>query len=169
MNYYLFQQKLSQIEELLKKHIASFVLNKEACTLSEYVNAFFIFINDFDVVNLFGDDIIDYSYLACDLNITKYETAVEFEWNFRTHDNIDQDRNMIYFKAFFADRYVDNGEFKYHYIAIEEVYKVEDFRENIFFDVNLESSFQDMISDVYYQAMKDEEPIAMSIYRYSDN
>lgn len=169
MNYYLFHQKLSQIKERLKKHIATLVLNKEAPTLSEYIEAFCIFINDFDVVKFFGEDIIDYSYLACYLNITKYETMVAFEWNFRTHDDIDQDRNMIYFQMIFADRYVDDGEFKYHDLAIKEVHKVEYFGENIFFESNLESSLQDLISDIHYKAMKDEEPIAMAIYSYSDN
>jgi hypothetical protein len=172
MDFDLFQKKLSQIEDQLKSNFASLILNSRILILSEYVDAICVFINDFDVVNFFGEDIIDYSYLECRLYINKRETRVEFEWDFRTHDDIDEDRNMIYLNLIFADRYPHNAnqeKYHYHSVAIETVYKVQYFGENVLFDINLESSFQNMISDIHYQAMNDEEPIAMAIYSYSDN
>jgi len=172
MNFYLFQKKLSQIEDQLKSNFASLVLNSQVLILSEYVDAICVFINDFDVVKFFGEDIIDYSYLECHLNINKHQTNVEFEWDFRTHDYIDKDRNMIRLNLIFADRYPHNAnqeKYHYHSVAIETVYKVQYFGENVLFDANLESSFHNMISDIHYQAMKNEEPIAMAIYSYSDN
>jgi len=172
MNFYFFQKKLSQIEDQLKSNFTSLLLNSRFLTLSEYVDAICVFINDFDVVKFFGEDIIDYSYLGCYLHINKHETSVGFGWNFRTHDYIDEDRNMIRLHLIFADRYPHNTtqeEYHYHSVGIETVYKVQYFGENVLFDINLESSFQNMIADIHYQAMKDEEPIAMAIYRYSDN
>lgn len=172
MNFYFFQKKLSQIENKLKSYLVSSLLNGRALTLSEYVDAICVFINDFDVVKFFGEDIIDYSYLECHLHINKYETSVEFEWNFRTHNDIDEDRHMIRLYLIFSNRYpynADEEQYRYHSVAIEEVYKVQYFGENVLFDINLESSFKKMISDIHYQAMKDEEPIAMAIYTYSDN
>ena len=171
MDFYSFQKKLLQIKDQLKSNFVSLLLNSRALILSEYVDAICVFIDDFDVVKFFGEDIIDYSYLECHLHINKYETSVEFEWNFRTHDYIDEDRNMIRLNLIFADRYPHNTNQEYHYhsVAIETVYKVQYFGENVLFDINLESSFQNMISDIHYQAMKDEEPIAVAIYSYSDN
>lgn len=43
------------------------------------------------------------------------------------------------------------------------------FHKSDALDINLESSFQNIISDIHYRAMNDEEPIAMAIYSYSDN
>ncbi len=172
MDYYLFRKKLSQIEDQLKSNFTSLILDSRVLILSEYVDAICVFINDFDVVKFFGEDIIDYSYLGCCLHISEHRTSVGFEWNFRTHDYISEDRYMIRLNLIFADRYSHNTnqeEYHYHSVSIDEVYKVQYFGENVLFDINLESSFKNMISDIHYQAMKDEEPIAMAIYRYSDN
>ncbi len=176
MNFHLYQQKLSQLENRLKGHFSELLLNNKIFVLSDYVDAICVFINDFDVVEFFGENIINDSYLTCYLNIDKYETELKFRWDFITDDEIDQDRNMIYISLIFADRYeyielsdIHKGGKIYHSVHSEEIYKVQFKGENIFFDVNLELSLQNIISDIHYQAMKNEEPIAMSIYSYSDN
>ena len=90
----------------------------------------------------------------------------------RNADYIDEDCNMIRLNLIYAYRYPHNAnqeKYHYHSVAIETVYKVQYLGENVLFDANLESSFHNMISDIHYQAMKDEEPIAMAIYSYSDN
>lgn len=176
MNYHLYQQKLSELKKRLKRHFSELLSNNKLFVLSDYIDALCAFINNFDIVGFFGDDIIDNSYLVCNLNINKYETELEFEWNFITDYEIDQDRNMIRLNLIFADRYkdielsaTDKGGNISHYVSSEEIYKVQYKGENIFFDANLELSLLKIISDIYYQAMKNEEPIAMSIYSYSDN
>lgn len=177
MDYDQYQRKLSQLEKNLKRCMAESLTNNGAFSLSQYVETFCVFIIDFDIINFFGEGVIDDSWLSMGLGINERKTRIRFEWNFRVDDDIDQDRNMIYLDLIFADRYANiqamyppvNGGHIHHYVYCEDVYKVQYFGSNIFFDVNLESSLQKLISDIHYQEMKDEEPVAVAIYSYSDN
>jgi hypothetical protein len=155
--------KLTELTELLKKHISKQVSKGTPLCCSDYIAHCIEFAKQVDLISFFGRDVVDKDVAQFSISIN-ISTSFEFEWLFSLNDSLEiDDRLMVRFNMQFEHK--NNAQRLYFH---EEATQVKYDEVNNDFSHELNSILDKIESDSAYKLVKALEPTSVAVYEYCD-